>query len=82
MRIRPANETTQWRVLDWDSADYDEPVDQVEYDFSHLLSAGMSRRRFVQVLGAGLLVTVALDSAAPAQEALVRVAPQRDGSAP
>jgi len=32
--------------------DYDEPVDQVGYDF------GLSRRGFVQILGAGLLILV------------------------
>jgi isoquinoline 1-oxidoreductase len=74
MKTRPADDTAQWSVLDWDSADYDEPVDQVEYDFSHVFGAGMSRRRFVQALGAGLLITVALDSVASAQEA-----PRREG---
>ena len=58
MRIDRAEET----VLDWESPDYDEPVDRVAFDF------GMSRRRFVQMLGAGLLITVALDPDAVAQD--------------
>jgi isoquinoline 1-oxidoreductase len=74
MKTRPSDDAVHDRVLEWDSPDYDEPVDQVEYDFSHLLTAGMSRRRFVQALGAGLLITVALDPAASAQEA-----PRREG---
>ena len=51
-------------TLDWRSEDYDEPVDRVEFRFD----SGMSRRQFVQVLGAGLLITVALDATAGAQE--------------
>ena len=37
-----------------DSADYAEPCDRVEHD------VGLSRRGFVHVLGAGLLVSVSL----------------------
>jgi isoquinoline 1-oxidoreductase len=37
---------------------YDEPVEQVDYDF------GLSRRSFVKVLGAGLLIAVAVPGAA------------------
>ena len=68
MRIERATET----VLDWESPDYDEPVDRVAFDF------GMSRRRFVQMLGAGLLITVALDSDAAAQD----TPPGRRGGGP
>ena len=57
MKIRPADDG----VLDWTSPDYDEPVDRVDF--------GMSRRRFVQALGTGLLITVVLDGDAGAQEA-------------
>jgi isoquinoline 1-oxidoreductase len=61
MKIEGAGEG----LLDWESPDYDEPVDRVAFDFA----PGMSRRRFGQVLGAGLLITVALDATAEAQEA-------------
>lgn len=60
MKIRRAGEG----VLDWESPDYDEPVDTVDFEFS----SGLSRRRFVQVLGAGLLITVALESDSAAQD--------------
>jgi isoquinoline 1-oxidoreductase subunit beta len=43
--------------------DYDEPVDLVEFDFSN----DFSRRGFLQILGAGLLIAVAADSS-PAQQ--------------
>jgi isoquinoline 1-oxidoreductase len=75
MRIRPAEDVT----LDWTSPDYDEPVDRVEFDFASDGGPdfGMSRRRFVQALGAGLLITVALDVGdSDAQEA-----PRRDSRA-
>src|SRR5882724_5303223 len=39
-------------------ATYDEPVDRVDYDF------GLSRRSFVKVLGAGLLIAVAIPAIA------------------
>jgi isoquinoline 1-oxidoreductase len=68
MRIERAREG----LLDWTSPDYDEPVDRVAFDF------GMSRRRFVQMLGAGLLITVALDSDAVAQD----TPPGRRGGGP
>jgi isoquinoline 1-oxidoreductase len=37
--------------------DYDEPVDRVEFDFS--FDCGLTRRQFVHLLGAGLLIAVA-----------------------
>jgi isoquinoline 1-oxidoreductase subunit beta len=40
--------------------EYDEPVDRVQFDFSNL-AITVSRRQFVQVLGAGLLIAVAID---------------------
>ena len=63
MKTRPT--PADGGTLDWRSDDYDEPVDRVEFDFER--GVELSRRRFVQVLGAGLLITVALDSA-PAQD--------------
>ena len=39
-------------------AAYDEPVDRVDYDF------GLSRRSFVKVLGAGLLIAAAIPAVA------------------
>jgi CO/xanthine dehydrogenase Mo-binding subunit len=43
---------------DYNELDYDQPVERVDYDF------GLSRRSFVKVLGAGLLVTVSLPALA------------------
>ena len=40
--------------------EYDEPVDRVQFDFSNL-AITVSRRQFVQVLGAGILIAVAVD---------------------
>jgi len=43
------------------ATDYEEPVERVAYDF------GLTRRGFVQVLGAGLLITVSAGPAAAAE---------------
>ena len=63
MKTRPS--PADGGTLDWTSNDYDEPVDRVAFEFEP--DGSLSRRRFVQVLGAGLLITVALDSA-PGQD--------------
>src|ERR1039457_4469285 len=44
--------------LEKDEMIYDEPVDRVDYDF------GLSRRSFVKVLGAGLLIAAAIPAVA------------------
>jgi isoquinoline 1-oxidoreductase len=46
--------------------DYDEPVDRVQFDFA--IDWGFSRRRFVQLLGAGLLIAVAVPEAEGQQQ--------------
>jgi isoquinoline 1-oxidoreductase len=43
-----------------DPLEYDEPVDRVEFDFANI-ALNVSRRQFVQVLGAGILIAVAVD---------------------
>ncbi len=43
-----------------DPLEYDEPVDRVEFDFANL-ALNVSRRQFVQVLGAGILIAVVVD---------------------
>ena len=43
---------------DYDKLDYNEPIERMGYDF------GLSRRSFVKVLGAGLLITVSLPTLA------------------
>src|ERR1035441_5979573 len=49
---------TEMPPLEKDEMIYDEPVDRVDYDF------GLSRRSFVKVLGAGLLIAAAIPAVA------------------
>ena len=49
---------TEIPPLEKDEMIYDEPVDRVDYDF------GLSRRSFVKVLGAGLLIAAAIPAVA------------------
>src|SRR5688572_1205123 len=47
--------------------DYDEPVDRVTFEFG-LFDGGLSRRQFVQLLGAGLVIAVATPDAGAQQQ--------------
>ncbi len=51
-----------------DPLEYDEPVDRVQFDFTNL-GFNVSRRQFVQVLGAGILIAVAVDPSEVAAQA-------------
>src|ERR1035437_5182205 len=58
--ISPANEISQ---PDFEEINYDELVERVDYDF------GLSRRSFVKVLGAGLLIAVTIPALAQEEAA-------------
>jgi isoquinoline 1-oxidoreductase len=53
--------STEYLTQSLADIDYDEPVDRVEFDFT--FDCGLTRRQFVQLLGAGLLIAVASNSA-------------------
>src|ERR1700730_3215400 len=56
-----ATEDLQDSALIAELCEYDEPVDRVHFDFANL-AITVSRRQFVQVLGAGILIAVAVDA--------------------
>ncbi len=58
------------------TADYDEPVDLVDYRFADVPAADPSRREVLKTLGAGLMIAVAAD-ALNAQEPARGRSPQR-----
>ncbi len=53
--IRESNESNEFN--EYQQTEYQEPIERVPYDF------GITRRGFVQVLGAGLLISVTAGTA-------------------